>query len=66
MNEIPSEVKILHIHKASDNHENFIEFMLIKNGKSQILKESGFIQRYGSEAISLFNSKSNNDTQKRR
>jgi len=54
MNEIPSEVKILHIHKASDNHENFIEFMLIKNGKSQILRESGFIRRYGSEALQEF------------
>jgi len=54
MNEIPSEVKILHIHKASDNHENFIEFLLIKNGKSQILRESSFIRRYGSEAIQEF------------
>jgi len=54
MNEIPNEVKILHIHKASDNHENFIEFMLLKNGKSSILKESGFIRRYGSEALKEF------------
>ena len=54
MNEIPSEVKILHIHKASDNHENFIEFQLLKNGKSHIIRESGFIQRYGDEALKGF------------
>jgi len=54
MNEIPNEVKIIHIHKASDNHENFIEFLSIKSGKSHILRESGFIRRYGSEAIQEF------------
>ena len=54
MNEIPSEVKILHIHEASDSHENFIEYMLIKSGKSSILRESGFIRRFGSEAIREF------------
>jgi len=54
MNEIAKEVKILHIHKASDNHENFIEFMLIKSGKSSILRESGFIRRYGDEALKEF------------
>jgi len=54
MSEMPKEVKILHIHRASDNHENFIEFLLIKNGKSQILRESGFIRRYGSEIIEEF------------
>ena len=54
MNETSKEVKILHIHKASDKHEDFIEFMLIKNGKSQILRESGFIRRYGSEALKEF------------
>ena len=54
MNETSKEVKILHIHKASDKHENFIEFMLIKNGKSHVLKESNFIRRYGSEALHEF------------
>ena len=54
MNEIPKEVKILNIHKASDNHENFIEFQLLKNGKSHIIRESGFIQRYGDEALKEF------------
>ena len=54
MNEITKEIKILHIHKASDKHDNFIEFMLIKNGKSYVLKESNFIRRYGSEALKEF------------
>ncbi len=54
MNEIPSEVKILHIHNASDTHENFIEFMIIDSGKTHLLKESGFIERYGSDVIKEF------------
>ena len=54
MNEIPNKVKILHIHKSGDNHENFIEYMLTKSGKSSILRESGFIRRFGSEAIREF------------
>ena len=57
MSETEKEVKILHIHKASDNHEDFIEFLLIRNGKTQILRENGFIQRYGSEAIKEFQKK---------
>ena len=54
MNEIPSEVKILHIHKASDNHEDFIEFMIVDSGKTHILRESGFIRRYGVNVIEAF------------
>ncbi len=54
MSEISNKVKILHIHKASDTHEDFIEFMIIDSGKIYILRENGFISRYGNEAIKKF------------
>lgn len=57
MDETENEIKILHIHKASDNHEDFIEFLLIRNGKTQILRENGFIRRYGNKAIQEFKMK---------
>jgi len=55
---IPSEVKILFIHNASDNHENFIEFSSTKSSdNSHILRENKFISRYGSEVIEEFQNK---------
>jgi len=52
MKKTQHKVKILFIHKSSDNHENFIEFSSTRSSdNSHILRESKFISRYGSEAI---------------
>jgi len=56
MNETKNKVKILFIHNASDNHENFIKFSLTSDN-SHILRESKFISRYGSEVIEEFQEK---------
>ena len=58
MDETKTKLKILFIHKASDNHENFIEFSSTKSSdNSHILRENKFISRYWSKAIEEFKNK---------
>ena len=52
--QIHDEVKILHIHKGNEEKNDFIEFMLLRNGRNVILRVSGFVKRYGSELIDEF------------
>ena len=51
---VPDEVKIIHIHKGNEEKNDYIEFMLLRDGRSAMLRVSGFIKRYGSELVDEF------------
>ena len=51
---VPDEVKIIHIHKGNEEKNDFIEFMLLQNGKTALLRVGSFIKRYGSELVDEF------------
>ena len=51
---IPDEVKIIHIHQGNEEKNDFIEFMLLQNGKTALLRVGSFIKRYGSELVDEF------------
>ena len=52
--ELPSEVKIIHIHSASVESDSFVEFVKFDNGKTYILQFNNFAKRYGLELIEAF------------
>jgi hypothetical protein len=54
MEDIPNEVKVLHIHKGAEGKRDFVEFIVISTGKSHILTDAGFIKRYGDEVLKEF------------
>ena len=56
-NDIPKEIKILHIHRGSELHKSYVEFIKFDNGKSYILSYDGFVKRYGAIDEEILNSK---------
>jgi len=54
MSKVPDEIKIIHIHKGSEDDKSFIEFMTLSTGKTHILKYNSFINRFNKELINEF------------
>jgi len=54
--QIPDEVKIIHIHEGNDDKSSFIEFITLRNGKTFLLKYDSFVKRFSKELIEEFKS----------
>lgn len=53
----PREIKILHIHRGSELHKSYVEFIKLDNAKNYLLSYDSFVKRYGSIDEEILNTK---------